>query len=197
MTGYTDLPVLSGRHTTLVPLSLDHAPGLLAAADGDDVFRWLTIRRPADLAQSRAQVEDRLAMSPGLISWAQTVTATGEVAGATSFYDIDPERRTVAIGFTWLGSRFWRTGINTEAKLLLLTRAFDALGCVRVVWHTDLRNERSQAAIERLGATREGVLRKHRQRPDGSWRDTVTYSLLDHEWPAVRDRLRARVADAG
>jgi len=116
------------------------------------------------------------------------------VAGMTCFYDVDAELRTVAIGHTWIGRRFWRTGLNTEAKLLLLTRAFDELGCVRVVWHTDIRNDRSQAAITHLGATREGVLRKHRPRDDGSWRDTVTFSMLDDEWPQARDRLTARLA---
>ena len=99
--------------------------------------------------------------------------------------------RCVAIGHTWLGRRWWRTAANTESKLLMLTHAFDVLGAVRVVWHTDIYNERSQAAIERLGATKEGVLRKHRIRRDGSWRDTVQYCMTDDDWSACRDRLRA------
>jgi predicted GNAT family acetyltransferase len=109
--------------------------------------------------------------------------------GTTSFYDIDPVNRAVAIGHTWLAESHWRTGLNSESKLLMLRRAFDLLGAERVVWHTDLRNTRSQAAIERLGADREGVLRHHRLRRDGSWRDTVTYSMLRDEWPGAKRRL--------
>jgi RimJ/RimL family protein N-acetyltransferase len=98
------------------------------------------------------------------------------------------------IGHTWLGQRWWRTGHNTEAKLLLLSHAFETLGAVRVVFHTDLRNTRSQGAIERLGAVREGVLRKHRRRWDGSWRDTVQYAMVDDEWPAAKETLATRLA---
>jgi len=187
-----DRPVLTGELVTLVPLQPEHAEGLLAAADDDAVFAWLPVRRPRDGAQMRALAGEMLGREPAQLTWTQVVTATGEVAGFTTFYDIDPTQRSVAIGWTWLGRRFWRTGINRDAKRLLMTRAFDDLGCVRVVWHTDVRNERSQAAIERLGATREGVLRKHKRRPDGSWRDTVTYSLLDTEWPSARASLTAR-----
>lgn len=182
-------PVLRGEHVTLVPLEPEHADGLFAAADTDEVFRWLPVSRPGDVGQMRALVGEMLVREPTQLTWTQTLTATGEVAGFTTFYDIDPAQRTVAIGWTWLGSRFWRTGVNTDAKLQLMSRAFDDLGCVRVVWHTDVKNERSQAAIARLGATREGLLRKHKRRPDGSWRDTVLFSMLDTEWPAARERL--------
>ena len=194
MTGdpWRDRPVLAGQHVTLVPLQPEHAEGLLAAADSEDVFRWLPVRRPADLGQMRALIGEMLSREPDQLTWTQTVTATGEVAGFTTFYEITAAQRSVAIGWTWLGSRFWRTGINTEAKLLLMSRAFDDLDCVRVVWHTDINNDRSQAAIERLGATKEGVMRKHQRRPDGTWRDTVTYSMLDTEWPTARERLLDR-----
>jgi RimJ/RimL family protein N-acetyltransferase len=124
------------------------------------------------------------------VPWALRHARTGEVIGTTSYYEVDETRRSLAIGYTFLGRPWWRTGINTEAKLLLLTRAFDELGAVRVLWHTDIRNERSQRAIERLGAQREGVLRRHRQRPDGSWRDTVQYSMTIDEWPTTQIRLR-------
>ena len=119
---------------------------------------------------------------------------SGDVAGSTSFYDVNPALRTLAIGHTWLARRFWRTGHNTESKLLLLTHAFDVLGAARVVWHTDVRNERSQAAIARLGAQREGEFRKHRLRRDGSWRTTVQFAMTDDDWPAARERLTARLA---
>jgi len=119
---------------------------------------------------------------------------TGEVAGTTAYAPPDETGRSVHIGTTMLGRRWWRTGLNTEAKLLLMTRAFEELGAVRVEWQTDIRNLRSQAAIERLGAVREGVVRKHRRRRDGSWRDSVFYSLTDDEWPAARKALADRLA---
>jgi RimJ/RimL family protein N-acetyltransferase len=128
------------------------------------------------------------------VPWVQRCAVTGEVIGSTAYYEVDETRRSVAIGYTWLGRPWWRTGVNTEAKLLLLTRAFDELGAVRVVWHTDIRNHRSQRAIERLGARREGVLRMHRQRSDGSWRDTVQYSMTVDEWPTAQVRLRERLS---
>jgi RimJ/RimL family protein N-acetyltransferase len=118
----------------------------------------------------------------------------GEVAGTSSFYEVDPVQRSVAIGYTWLGRRWWCSGHNTESKLLMLTHAFDTLGAARVVWHADIFNTRSQAAIERLGAGREGVLRKHRIRRDGSWRDTVQFSMIDDDWPKVRAALVGRLA---
>ena len=117
------------------------------------------------------------------LPYAQIDAATGEFAGTTSFYEVNPALRALGIGHTWLGQRWWRTGHNTESKLLMMTFAFETLGAVRVVWHTDIFNTRSQAAIERLGATREGVLRKHRLRYDGSWRDTVQYAMVDDDWP--------------
>ncbi|MRJ75084.1 GNAT family N-acetyltransferase [Aeromicrobium sp. SMF47] len=183
---------LTGRRVRLEPLTPDHAEGVLAAADTDEVFRWLSFERPRDLQAARALV-DRYLDDPALVAWAQVDTSTGRVAGLTTYYDVDETLRTVAIGFTWLGSAHWRTGINTEAKLLLLTRAFDDLGCVRVVWHTDIFNERSQQAIARLGAQREGVMRKHRLRRDGTWRDTVLFSMIDEEWPAARAHLKSRL----
>ena len=109
---------------------------------------------------------------------------SGILAGSTSYYGMDEPNRRIAVGHTFLGRAHWRTGANREAKLLLLTQAFDELGCERVELHTDIRNVRSQRAIEGLGATREAVLRRHRRRPDGSWRDTLLYAILAAEWPA-------------
>jgi RimJ/RimL family protein N-acetyltransferase len=121
----------------------------------------------------------------------QKDAATGEVLGMTSYYAADPVNRSIAIGYTMLGRRSWRTAINTEAKLLLMAHAFGELGAVRVEWHTDIRNERSQRAIARLGAVQEGVLRAHKRRPDGSWRDTVLFAMTADDWPAARERLSA------
>ena len=127
------------------------------------------------------------------LPYAQIDAATGEFAGTTPFYEVNPALRALGIGHTWLGERWWRTGHNTESKLLMMTLAFETLGAVRVVWHTDIFNTRSQAAIERLGAVREGVLRKHRLRYDGSWRDTVQYAMTDDGWPAAKAALTARL----
>lgn len=184
---------LTGSIVRLEALRPEHAAGLAAAGDDPAVFRHLQqwdVLTPESAAE---RIATYLA-NPALVPWAQIDLRTGEVAGMTTYYDVDPAQRTVAIGHTWIGSRFWRTGLNTEAKLLLMTRAFEDLECVRVVWHTDLLNLRSQAAIERLGAVREGVLRRHRLRDDGSWRDTVSYSMLDDEWPVAKARLTAALA---
>ena len=189
-----ETPDLPGDHVKLVQLHRHHAAGVLEAADDDEVFQWLRYERPTTLAEARAIVDD-YEDDPQRFAWAQIDQKSNELAGLTTYYDVDPEQRTVAIGHTWLGKKYWRTPINSEAKLLLLTRAFEVLDCVRVVWHTDNMNERSQAAIERLGGKREGAMRKHRQRADGSWRDTVMFSMLDDEWPAAKKALEKRLAE--
>lgn len=182
---------LIGERVTLAPLALEHAPGLLVAADDDAVFtRWHTLSRPRTREDALEMVHGYLDRD-GHVSWVQLVD--DRPVGVTTYYDVVPAQRTVAIGSTWLSRRHQRTGVNTEAKLLLLTRAFDTLGCVRVVWHTDVLNVQSQNAIEGLGAQREGLLRKHKLRRDGTWRDTVQYAMTDDDWPAARAALRARL----
>ncbi|MEV0722500.1 bifunctional pyridoxamine 5'-phosphate oxidase family protein/GNAT family N-acetyltransferase [Micromonospora purpureochromogenes] len=192
---WREAATLRGEHVLLEPLDLAHADELFTATAEPEVWAHLTHLLPTDPATMRAIVAGALAAGHRgeRVPWVQRCARTGAVVGTTSYYDIDPERRAVAIGHTWLGRPWWRSGINTEAKLLLLSRAFDELGAVRVAWHTDIRNTRSQAAIERLGATREGVLRMHRQRPDGSWRDTVQYAMTVDEWPNAQARLRERL----
>jgi N-acetyltransferase len=196
------MPVLVGRLIRLEPVALEHVPGYLDAAgtgtDAEDVFRWLnspgsTSGAPRTLDDARADILSALAARARgeRFAYTQVDAATGEVAGTSSYYDVVPALRTIAIGHTWLGKRWWRSGHNTESKLLMLTHAFDTLGAARVVWHTDIYNERSQAAIARLGATREAQMRKHRIRRDGSWRTTVQYSMTDDDWPAARDMLTA------
>ena len=200
-----ELPVLAGRLIRLEPLAMAHAPGYLAAAgrgeEAAEVFRWLSppggaLAQPATLDDAAGHIAAALAARDRRtrLPYAQFDAVTGEFAGTTSFYEVNPVQRAVGIGHTWLGQRWWRTGHNTEAKLLMLSHAFGTLGAVRVVWHTDIRNTRSQASIERLGAVREGVLRKHRRRWDGSWRDTVQYAMVDDDWPAARTALAARLA---
>ena len=185
---------LSGPTLTLSPMRLRDAPDYLqalgSAEESAEVVQHLTFRPPADLTEARliisAAVGDATRMP-----YVQRITETGELVGTTSFYEIDPVLRSIAIGHTWVARRFWRTGVNTESKLIMMSRAFEGLGAERLVWHTDIRNIRSQAAIERLGAQREGVLRHHRIRPDGSWRDTVQYAMLRDEWPEAKARLLA------
>ncbi len=161
------MPVLAGRLIRLEPLALEHAPGYLAAAGtGDEaaeVFRWMSppggaLAQPVTLEDATRHISDALAARArgARLPYAQIDAATGEFAGTTSFYEVNPALRALGIGHTWLGQRWWRTGHNTESKLLMLRFAFETLGAVRVVWHTDIFNTRSQAAIERLGAVREG-----------------------------------------
>jgi len=187
---------LRGGCVVLEPLDRSHAADLFAAADDPDVWRHLSARRPDSVAAMAELVDAALAAHDRgeRVPWVQRSAVTGKAVGATSYYDVDEARRSVAIGYTWLGRPWWGTGLNTEAKLLLLTRAFDDLGAVRVFWHTDIRNDRSQRAIERLGARREGVLRMHMQRPDGTWRDTVQYSMTVYEWPTAQATLRKRIS---
>ncbi|MET7706704.1 bifunctional pyridoxamine 5'-phosphate oxidase family protein/GNAT family N-acetyltransferase [Micromonospora sp. NPDC005413] len=194
-TPWHDPVSLRGEQVRLEPLELAHADELHAATADAEVWRHLSAALPTAPAGTAEVVGAALAAQHRgeRVAWVQRCAATGAVVGTTSYYEIDPESRSVAIGHTFLGRPWWRTGINTEAKLLLLSRAFDDLGAVRVVWHTDIRNVRSQVAIERLGATREGVLRMHRQRPDGSWRDTVQYAMTVDEWPNAQLRLRERL----
>ena len=135
-----------------------------------------------------ARQEDRMQ-----VTWAQIDASTGEVAGVTAYHDIVPKDRGLCIGATFLGPRWQRTGVNTEAKLLLMERAFDTLGVIRVGWMTHHENLRSQRAIERLGAKRDGILRNHKIMPDGSIRHSHVFSIIDAEWPAARDALRARL----
>jgi RimJ/RimL family protein N-acetyltransferase len=202
------LPVLAGTKVRLEPLTIEHAPGYLAAAgtgeDSEEVFRWLTppqgsMAAPASIDDARVHILAALAARAAgrRLAYAQFDAATDAFIGTTSFYEIDPLSRSIAIGHTWLGRSWWATGHNLESKLLLLTFAFEQLEAVRVVWHTDIRNERSQAAIAKLGAQREGVLRKHRLRRDGSWRDTVQYAMTDDDWQAARSALNARFDAAG
>ncbi|MCY1145157.1 bifunctional pyridoxamine 5'-phosphate oxidase family protein/GNAT family N-acetyltransferase [Actinoplanes sp. Pm04-4] len=186
---------LTGRHVRLEPLTLGHAAGLVEALGDDEVWQHMPTTRPRTVEAMRDYLTRLLGArwSGSQVAWAQVEPATGRVLGMTSYHDIDPERRALAIGHTIVGRPWWRTGVNTEAKLLLLTHAFDELKAERVSWYTDIRNERSQQAIARLGAVREGVLRRHKQRPDGSWRDTVVFGLTVDEWPAAGQKLRERL----
>ena len=186
---------LRGRHVTLEPLDERHAPGIFEAMQDEEVCRYLAWPPPAALDETRAFIRDvRDLMDRGqCVAFAQVWSATGAAIGSTRYLDIRPKDRQLEIGSTFLGRGYWRTPANTEAKYLLLRHAFESLGCVRVALKTDGRNTRSQAAIERLGAVREGVLRKH-MNVRGFQRDTVYFSILETVWPAVKARLEARLA---
>jgi RimJ/RimL family protein N-acetyltransferase len=186
-------PTMSGEHVRLEPLTAEHAGGLYKAGSDPAVWTWLAVRQPDDIGGMRTLVDNILADGTRL-AWAQVDAATGEVAGTTSFYQIDANHRILSIGHTWIGKPWQRTPLNSESKLLMLRHAFEELSANRVSLETDIRNEASQRSNERLGAQREGVLRAHRIRPDGTLRDTVVYSVIADEWPGVRESLVARLA---
>jgi RimJ/RimL family protein N-acetyltransferase len=182
---------MEGEYVRLEPLSPDHAEELFEVTRDPDIWTWLLSPRPRDVADMRAWIEEAIGQRE---AFAQIEVASGRVVGTTSFYEVVPEHRRLTIGFTIVGPQWQGTAINPEAKLLLLTEAFDVRGALRVSWYTDARNVRSQRAIEKLGAVRDGVLRANLTRPDGTQRDTVVYSMLPSEWPAARERLVSRVS---
>ncbi|MEV8506541.1 bifunctional pyridoxamine 5'-phosphate oxidase family protein/GNAT family N-acetyltransferase [Actinoplanes sp. NPDC051475] len=195
---WTTAAPMRGQHVALEPLAPAHVDGLLSALADDEVWQFLPTPRPKTREEMAEQVAlaGRQQWAGSHVSWAQCDPNTGEVMGRTSYHDVDEERGSLGIGHTILGRRWWRSGVNTEAKLLLLERAFEVLGAERVFWYTDIRNERSQRAIARLGASRDGVIRRHRLRQDGTWRDSVLFAMTADEWPAARERLRTRLEAA-
>lgn len=182
---------LSGRYVRLEPLADAHMESL--ARHGNDTELWLYMKQaranPTDSVRAWSEAVRAAEAKGDGLAWAVVDAASGEAVGGTTFLDVAPADRRLEIGNTWLGKAAWRTASNTEAKLLLLRYAFETLGCNRVQLKTDARNVRSQAAIARLGAVREGVLRAHMVMPDGWLRDTVMFSILAAEWPAARARL--------
>lgn len=185
---------MEGEHVTLEPLGAAHAARLARHWD-PEVFRYLSRGAPQDdQPESMLAYVERLNAEPNRVNWA--VIVGGDVAGRISYSEVRAEHRAMEIG-TMLMRPFQGTLVNPEAKLLLLARAFDTLGAVRVQFKVDARNERSQRALEKLGAIREGVLRRYQTRPDGFVRDSVMYSVIDEEWPAVRERLGARLGRDG
>ena len=181
--------MLEGERIRLEPLSMEHAQGLYNR--GRMAADWAFMPRSCfiDMADVRQWVEEAL-QDPTQIPFTIVEKAKGRVVGSTRYLHIRPEHRTLEIGWTWLGQEWQRTGVNTEAKLLLLSHAFDRMGCIRVEFKTDARNLRSQRALERIGATREGVLRNHMIVQGGHHRDSVYFSVIDQEWPGVKKRLQ-------
>jgi N-acetyltransferase len=187
---WTHPGTLAGELVRLEPLGREHLDGLWAASRDPLTWTWLSVVQP----QTREELVEWLdeATEGPYLPFA-TVLAGGEVAGSTRYMNLHPENLTVEIGWTWLAPSAWGTGANVEAKLLMLEQAFEGWGCRRVELKTDALNERSRGAMEALGATFEGVHRKHMLVRGGENRDTAWYSLLDDEWPAVRERLLVRL----
>jgi RimJ/RimL family protein N-acetyltransferase len=187
-------PTLRGRHLTLEPLEERHARGLFEAMQDEEVCRYLVWTPPTRIDETLTLIGEagQLMARGQSIVFAQVWNETGEAIGSTRLLDVRPADRQVEIGSTFLAQKYWRTRANTESKLLLLEHCFERLGCVRVALKTDGRNLRSQQAIARLGAVREGTLRCH-MNVKGFQRDTVYFSILDREWPAVKRRLEDRL----
>ncbi|MEP7183291.1 MAG: GNAT family protein [Betaproteobacteria bacterium] len=181
---------LRGRHVMLEPLARGHEAGVkAAAADGELWTLWYTSvptpERTAAWIDAALEMRDKQSAMPFVIREA----ATGDIVGSTRYFNVDAANRRLEIGHTWHAKRVQRTAINTEAKLLLLTHAFEALDCIAVEFRTHFFNFASREAIARLGAKQDGILRNHQRLPDGSLRDTVVFSIVAAEWPAAKRNL--------
>ncbi len=189
---------LPGRRVVLEPLTAAHEPGLLAAATDADMFRWM----PVDVASSADALHEWVATAlrdagDGLeVPFAIVSADTAAVLGTTRFLSLALQHLVAEIGWTWVTRDAWGTGVNVEAKLLLLTHAFESVGLRRVEFKTDARNERSRGALTALGAQYEGTFRKHRVLPGGGVRDSAYFSVIDDDWPAVKRGLTARLDTA-
>lgn len=190
---WNEVPTLAGRHAVLEPLQVAHVDGLRAAVEGSGLDRLWYTNVPAP-AHMPAYVDGALeAQAAGRVLAFAVRDAGGDIVGTTRCYGLEPEVPRLLLGYTWYAPRVQRTGVNTECKLMLLEHAFDALGCASVGFETSWFNHASRAAIARLGARQDGVLRNHKRHADGSLRDTVVFSILDREWPAVRRHLQSRL----
>ena len=188
--------LLQGRHVRLEPLAAGHVEGLQAAtADGDLWRLWYTsVPAPAEV-QSYVDKALELRQAGTAMPWA-VLDADGTVVGSTRYGNVDAGNRRVEIGWTWYARRVQRTALNTEAKLLLLTHAFEALDCGAVEFRTSWFNHASRNAIARLGAKQDGILRNHMLMSDGSHRDTVVFSIIANEWPMVKRHLQFKLGQA-
>jgi len=182
---------LEGRHATIEPLAREHEDGLRRAAGDGELWRLWYTSVPAP-ERTAAYIDAALAMRErdGAMPFVVRAAASGEIVGCTRYFHVDAANRRLEIGYTWYAKRVQRTALNTECKLLLLTHAFEALRCIAVEFRTHWFNHASREAILRLGAKQDAVLRNHQISPDGSYRDTVVFSIIEGEWPAVKQHLR-------
>ena len=182
--------VLRGRYATLEPLARQHALDLQrAAADGALWQLWYTSVPAPEATEAYVDAALRMREELGAMPFVVRDNAAGDIVGCTRYFNVDAANRRLEIGHTWYASRAQRTAINTECKLLLLTHAFEKLRCIAVEFRTHWFNQASRAAIARLGAKQDGVLRNHQVAADGSYRDTVVFSIVESEWPAVKRHL--------
>ncbi|MDQ7843669.1 MAG: GNAT family N-acetyltransferase [Armatimonadota bacterium] len=186
--------VLDGGHVRLEPLSADHLPALIEAGLDPDLWRWTTqvVRSPQEMAAYVAQALTEQAAGRAL-PFAIVARAAGRVVGSTRFGAIEPAHRRVEIGWTWIARPWQRTAVNTEAKYLMLRHAFESWHCLRVEFKTDALNLRSRQALRRIGAKEEGVLRSHLITATGRVRDSIYFSIIAEEWPAVRAHLEEKL----
>lgn len=186
---------LSGKFVTLEPLGQEHHDGLIEAAKDGELWKlWYTsVPAPEGMA---AEIDRRLALQAAgsMLPFATRLNSTGKLIGMTTYMNIDAVTPRVEIGSTWNAAAVHGTGTNPDSKLLLLRHAFETLGCPAVEFRTHWLNQQSREAIARLGAKQDGVLRNHTRSADGALRDTVVFSILEHEWPAVRNGLEYRLA---
>jgi N-acetyltransferase len=183
---------LQGRIVVLEPLRPEHEKGLWEAAQDPEIWRWMTVRGDQSSELFHAWFEE--ALGEGNAAFATLDAADGRVLGSTRYMALRPEHRSLEVGGTWLSRSVWSTGANVEAKYLLLRHAFEQLGCLRVEFKTEAANDRSRAALAALPAEFEGVHRKHMLVREGERRDSAWYSVIDDDWPAVRDALERRIA---
>lgn len=190
---WNTVPTLRGEHVTLQPLQMEHVPGLRDALEGSGLDQLWYTQVPSP-EQAEAYVRAALqAQSEGKVLPFVIRDAAGDIIGSTRFYDMDASVPRLSLGYTWYTPRVQRTGANTEAKLLLLQHAFEAMGCISVVLETSWFNVTSRTAIARLGAKQDGVLRNHKRHADGTPRDTVIFSIIDAEWQGVKRHLQYRL----
>lgn len=186
---------LSGKHIRLEPLSRDHARGLLQVAQAPEIWTWMSALPGTPDAMDAWINEALAAQERGLEYPFAVIEQAGDRAiGSTRYMDVQAASKGVEIGWTWYAPDTWGTVVNPEAKYLLLRHAFEDWGAIRVQLKTDLKNVRSQAAIKKLGAKQEGILRSHRFRRDGTIRDSVIFSIIREEWPTVKAGLEQRLA---
>ena len=191
MSRFIEPVTLTGEHVRLEPLAPEHAGGLREAASDGELWRlWFTSVPAPDRVGDYVRTALAWREERGAMPFAVRALPSGEIVGCTRYFNVEAEHRRLEIGYTWYAKRVQRTALNTEAKLLLLTHAFETLRCIAVEFRTSWFNHASRAAIARLGAKQDGVLRNHQISPDGSYRDTVVFSILESEWPAVRRHLR-------
>jgi N-acetyltransferase len=197
LTTLWETPVtLQGRYVRLEPLTEAHVPALAEAGNDARIWQFMVYGQILSEEDMRKWVRNLLGLQAAGtdLPFAVIHLASGRVAGATRFMEIRPPHRGLEIGGTWYGLEFQHTAVNTECKYLLLRYAFETLGTIRVQFKADLRNERSRHAIERIGAQQEGILRNHYILPDGVRRDSVFYSIIESEWPGVKDRLEEKLS---